>query len=147
MRMPLKAVLAAAAIATIAAGPVSATPSATKGTISPEKPKVTWTGTGHTSSVEARCYAPVCDYFMLTIVPVAGQDVKLALDVPDLGDYDIYVYDRNGVEVAYSGNFPGEDEALRIKNPKAQTYEVEIVPYLVTPDMKYTAVATYIPKK
>ena len=147
MKKLLKVALTAVAVAGLASGSALAAPKPAKATLDAAHPKVAWTGApGNVNPVE--CTGPLaCEHFALKIVPVAGQNVKVLLDVPANMDFDLYVYAPNGILAGESGNLPGEDEAVLLKAPKPGVYDVVVQPYLVVPGTAYKATAAFVAAK
>ncbi|MBA2719763.1 MAG: DUF11 domain-containing protein [Chloroflexi bacterium] len=107
----------------------ASTPSS--GTVSTSSPSVSWEGPARTASTagpsDAQCTAPpsgpvpggFCDDFTLTVdIPAiywethtGGVQIDLT-GVPPAADYDLYVYDRTGKEVATSALPGGVESAL-----------------------------------
>ena len=148
MKKLVKVALVAVAVAGLATGSAQAASKPAKGTLDAAHPKVAWTGAAsNVNPVE--CVGPLaCEHFALKIVPVAGQNVRVTLDVPDNADFDLYIYAPNGIEAGNSGNLPGEDEVVLLKAPKPGVYDVVIQPYLVVPGTAYKATAAFAaPKK
>lgn len=86
---------------------------------------------------------PACDHFRLTISSNAVQRVVVAIapaEGYETDDYDLFVYDDQGVLV---GSSAGEDgyESVVIENGGAPYYEVRVQPWLITPGSQYTGVA------
>ncbi|MEA2518520.1 MAG: hypothetical protein QOF49_600, partial [Chloroflexota bacterium] len=119
------------------------------GTVSAGNPSVAWEGPARTANTagpsDAECNAAAapplpaafCDDFSLTVdVPTAfwashagGVQVDLT-GVPPAEDFDLYVYDRTGKEVATSG-LPGSVESAQIACADASSgpYKVRAVYY------------------
>jgi uncharacterized repeat protein (TIGR01451 family) len=152
MRRPWIALVFVALLASLfppAAG--AATPAG--GTVSVAQPSVAWEGPARTANTagpsDAECTAPAapplpaafCDDFALTVdVPTAywashagGVQVDLT-GVPPAEDFDIYVYDATGREVATSG-LPGSVESALVACADAASgpYRVRAV-YFTTVD-------------
>ncbi|MBA2382942.1 MAG: hypothetical protein H0V73_12600, partial [Chloroflexi bacterium] len=101
------------------------------GVVSTANPSVSWTGPAKTASTagpsDLECAAPAspplpggyCDDFGLTVdIPTTywathsgGVQIDLT-GLPPANDYDFYVYDRNGSEVASAGLPGGVESAL-----------------------------------
>ena len=130
----------------------AATPS--NGTISNQNSEVTWSGTplapnpaGCVNSTD-----PTCDHFILTvannvkrvliaITPAAGCGEPNPVDsgLPH-DDYDLYVYDNNGVLLRKDGDQDG-CESVIIENTGAAFYEVRVQPFAPDPGSSYNGVA------
>jgi hypothetical protein len=139
-------------IAAVAAGVLlasvpaqAATPGS--GTLSKAGQKLSWTGSFIVSTLEARCdVVDVCDHFTLKVNMGEGARVRVVLPAPNPAtDLDFSIYDSRGIEVAHSGNFPGENEAAtfihkaRFRN---KAYDIAVIPYLVVPGTTYKATAS-----
>ena len=123
----------------------STPPSSTLSTVTPSS---TWTGGPFVASdpVSGDCVAgtPTCDTHALTIAPTGGSytvDVKLTPFLPT-DDYDLYVYDPNGVQVGSGGAPPGFVERVTLDSPAAGTYTVKVKAWFVAPASTYTVTAT-----
>ena len=85
---------------------------------------------------------PVCDSFRLT----ADSNVKqiLVAIAPAQGfetdDYDLYVYDDQGVQVAYNADGDGYESVI-IDNGASAYYDVRVQPWLINPGSSYSGVA------
>jgi uncharacterized repeat protein (TIGR01451 family) len=121
------------------------------GTVSPASPSVDWTGPAKTASTDgpsnAECTAPpdplpsFCDDFFLTAdvdatywqTHTGGVFVDIT-GLPPAEDFDLYVYDKNGHEVATSG-LPGSVESALVECPTRDLgpYKVRVV-YFTTVD-------------
>ena len=147
MNKLLRVALAATAVAGLASGSAQAASKPAKATLDAAHPKVSWTGSAsNVNPVE--CVGPLaCEHFALKVVPVAGQNVRIFLDVPANADYDLYVYSPDGGEVGSSGNLPGEDEVVVIKKVKPGVYDVVVQPYLVVPGTAYKGQAAFVAAK
>jgi hypothetical protein len=134
------------ALALFAPGAHAATPPA--GTVAAGTP-VTWTGGPFVTShpgLTAECVDgdPSCDTFALTVVPSPGNyslEVKITPFFPT-DDYDLWIYDANGVQVGSSGNPPGFIERTTLQNPPGGTYTVKVLSFLTAPGSTYTGRAT-----
>jgi uncharacterized repeat protein (TIGR01451 family) len=150
--------------AVIAAAAPAATPSS--GTIGPpDGTSVTWTGPERTASTtgpsDGECSAPgtpgdptdpggFCDDFSLT-VNVPQRQGSFTVDVTGTApaeDYDLYVYDGHGDEVASSG-LPGSVESATVDcpSPTSGPYHIRVVYFTTvstgTGAPGYTGTATY----
>jgi uncharacterized repeat protein (TIGR01451 family) len=121
------------------------------GTVSPSAPTADWTGPAVTAMTDgpsdAECTAPAdplpgfCDDFFLTVDVAAtywnthtGGVFVDVTGLPPAEDFDLYVYDRNGQEVATSG-LPGSVESALVECPTRDLspYKVRVV-YFATVD-------------
>jgi hypothetical protein len=115
------------------------------GTLGGPNDEVTWSGAFLASNpvVCATSSDPLCDHFLLTIDSASIKRVLIAI-APGEGfeadDYDLYVYDDQGVLVASQADADGY-EAVVIENGGAAFYEVRVQPWLVTPGSTYNGVA------
>jgi hypothetical protein len=114
------------------------------GTVSKSKRSVSWTGTFDAPVTELRCEGPdLCDHFALKVN--FGDGTRVTVSIPAVSpatDIDFFVYDPKGVEVASSGNFPGEAEVATFTHKakyRNKPYDVAVVPYLVIPGTTYKA--------
>jgi uncharacterized repeat protein (TIGR01451 family) len=130
-------------------GAIAADPAS--GTVSPASPTVDWTGPAVTAVTDgpsdAQCAAPpdpapgYCDDFFLTVDVNAtywnthsgGVFVDIT-GLPPAEDFDLYVYDKDGQEVATSG-LPGSVESALVECPSSDRspYKVRVV-YFATVD-------------
>lgn len=137
---------------------LAATPSS--GTISPDSPRVEWTGgpflvssptvvsvtsPGSGALVCRRTDGTLdeaCDHFKLTIVPPAVPfAVRIRIEGANLADdYDLYVFDPNGRLIDQSATGSGIEEST-LSAPPAGTYTVSVQPFLVVPGSTYKGVA------
>lgn len=151
MRIPRTLIALAIALASLIGGSgFSGAADPAEGTLSASEPEIAWSGTHPTTFVApnvAFCDVPdVCDEFLLTIEPIAGQDVVITLAVGGVpNDWDLFVYDENGVEFGRSGKDPGLDEQVRLADLEAGVYRVVALPFVVTPTAVYEATATFDP--
>ncbi|WP_051939818.1 TIM-barrel domain-containing protein [Phaeacidiphilus oryzae] len=151
---------AATAAASAATGSAS-TGSAAGGTLDGGNTSLTWTsptyakGTqGGADSCPAATADPgdtVCDRFSLTVDAPAGfwddnpeGGVPVSISWPNQSDdFDMYIYDSSGKEVAESAG-TADPEATVIPNPANGTYTVLVVPYDVS-NASFTGKA-YLPQ-
>ena len=90
---------------------------------------------------------PVCDNFKLEVDAPRGWWVAIAIDVDETAnDFDLYVFDANGDEVARSGMKGDEAVAFKHGTGGASTYTVSVAPYAVEPGAVYAATARLAPK-
>jgi hypothetical protein len=115
------------------------------GTLDGNNDEATWSGSFVASNpvVCATSLDPLCDHFRLTIDAASIRRVLIAI-APGEGfetdDYDLFVYDDQGVLVASQADGDGY-EAVVIENAGAAFYEVRVQPWLVTPGSTYHGVA------
>lgn len=125
------------------------------GTISTGATSLSWTGKTFTAATPVPDVCPasvdaanvLCDHFQLTVNvpasfylgPQGGVEVSIAW--PDnSNDFDLYIYDSNGNEVAHSAQGGTTSEQALV--PLASgTYEVRVVPFTVI-NANYTGTAT-----
>ena len=141
--------VAVLAVALVATGPArGATPA--KGRLAADAPSVTWKGAAKAPN-PATCTGPsdpTCDHFLLTVEPVAGKDAKVVVTMGPNSDFDFFVYDSTGKQVASGpGAFVGETEFATFPVTKKGTYEVRVQPYFVTPGATYKGTATFVTAK
>ena len=164
LRFAALALAMAGFAAVIAAAAPAATPS--PGTIGrPDGTSVTWTGPERTASTtgpaDGECNAPgtpgdatdpggFCDDFSLT-VNVPQRQGSFTVDVTGTApaeDYDLYVYDSSGDEVASSG-LPGSVESATVHcpTPTSSPYKIRVVYFTTvstgTGAPGYSGTATY----
>lgn len=123
---------------------LAATPES--GDLGSAQDEVTWSGGPYAASNPVACATsidPGCDHFTLTISSASIQRVLIAI-APAAGfegdDYDLFVYDNNGVLLASDASSDGY-ESVVIENSGAAYYEVRVQPFLVTPGSSYSGVA------
>jgi hypothetical protein len=115
------------------------------GTLSGSNDEVTWTGTFYTPNPAACATSsdPLCDHFRLTIDGGSIRRVLIAIS-PEAGfeadDYDLFVYDDQGVLVASQADGDG-NESVVIENTSSTFYEVRVQPFLINPGSTYRGVA------
>ena len=157
MKIRLLAGVAVLAVGLVAAGAGrGATPGS--GSIGPGTPPATWQGKTYDASVvadPAACppasldSAGVCDHFQLTVnvdpsywtIAAGGASVTIAW-ADSANDFDLYVYDAAGNEVASSAQSGTTSEQAFIKNASG-TYDVLVVPYTVT-SSGYSGSASFV---
>lgn len=142
-----KLLLAAAAlpVALLALPAQAANPSG--GTLSATTRVVTWSGSADASN-PLGCSGPddtTCDSYALKVEAVAGQDVRVSIDVAGGDDWDLFVYEPDGDEVAASAQGPGTDESATFPVATTGTYEVRVQPYAVIPGASYGGKADFVP--
>ena len=151
-----RAVTAVLAIAALTGGLLSSgrlTPAAaaspSSGTIGPGNPSRTWDGRDYPlqSTLVPEACPPAsdpdnlrCDHFYLTVNVAAsywntrtgGARIRIAWADPN-DDFDLYVYDKNGNQVAASaaGGTTSEEVIVQDANSGQSPYEVRVVPFLV----------------
>ncbi len=138
MNRPLRGLLAALCLLPVALS--AAEPTA--GTLTPDSGPLTYTsGPFLVSDPSGECAIGVCDYYDLTVSIPAGAlagfpsaSVKIVIEWGGPSeDYDLYVYDAAGGEVANSGSALTASESLSFLALEGDTvYQVEISPYAVT---------------
>jgi uncharacterized repeat protein (TIGR01451 family) len=147
--------------------PITGAATPVSGTVSPTTPSVAWEGPARTANTagpsDAQCAAPAapplpagfCDDFSLTVTVPSGYwathagGVQVDLTgVPPAEDFDLYVYDNTGKEVATSG-LPGSVESALVPcaDDAGSPYTVRAV-YFTTVDEGaglpgYRATATF----
>jgi hypothetical protein len=106
------------------------------GTINSGSPSTSWMGQFYAvASVAdpAECPPPapdtVCDHFYLDVTELGGAQVTINWSSSD-NDFDLYVYDSGGNQVASSASGGTTSEQAFIPNALG-TYEVRVVPFLV----------------
>src|SRR5256714_14094968 len=120
--------------------------SPSSGAVSQSSPSLTWTGPlyGMSTPVPEACPAAAdpanvrCDHFFLTIdVPATfwtqntgGVAIRITWPSSD-NDFDLYVYNSGGTQVASSGAGGTTSEAVFLEFPAPGVYEVRVVPFLV----------------
>ena len=158
----MKKILAALAVVAVGAfvlagAGAGATPSS--GTLGPTAGTANWTGQHYAAAAVADPTACppasldpqnlVCDHFSLTVnvdpsywnTNSGGASVTISW-ASNANDFDLYVYDSSGNEVAHSAAGGTTSEQLMISNA-AGTYDVVVVPFLVT-DSGYSATASFV---
>ena len=123
------------------------------GNLDGQRAEATWTGGpfvapnpsttgGLVKQVPCDLGQPVCDSFRLT---VSGnvQQVLVAI-APTAGfetdDYDLYVYDDKGVQIASDAGADGYESTV-FDHTGSAYYDVRVQPYLINPGSGYTGVA------
>lgn len=162
VRISMLVLVMAAFAAVIAAASPAATPSS--GIIGPpDGTAVSWTGSERTASTtgpsDGECNAPgtpgdptnpggYCDDFALT-VNVPQRQGSFTVDITgQAADYDLYVYDGRGDQVASSG-LPGGAESATVDcpSPTSGPYKIRVVYFTTvstgTGAPGYTGTATY----
>ena len=115
------------------------------GTLGGSNDEATWSGTFYAPNPAACATAsdPLCDHFRLTIAGGSIQRVLVSIS-PEAGfeadDYDLFVYDDQGVLVASQADGDG-NESVVIENAGSTFYEVRVQPFLITPGSTYRGVA------
>jgi hypothetical protein len=154
--------LVAAAVLGALRGSVAGAATPPSGMIGPTPgSSVSWTGqsylTGHAIADPTLCPPPdpgntACDHFSLTVnvapsywdTHTGGADIEIHWTSTD-DDFDLYVYDSSGNEAGRSAAGGTTSERVFIQNA-AGTYEVRIVPFLITsvPSAKADGSATFV---
>jgi hypothetical protein len=132
--------LALVAVAALPSTALGATPAS--GTLG-KRGSTTWEGGPFTASNPAGCvgaFDPSCDHYTLTVNGGKSTAVRVAITAADGQDFDLFVYDEQGREVARSAGETG-NEIATIPAPASGAYEVRVQPWLVTPGATYTGVA------
>jgi hypothetical protein len=138
----------------LALGGVTVASAATpdKGTVSPTSPTLTWQGDTYATSAvpdPALCDLGTCDEFTLTsdVAPsywdtkIGGAEVGITW-ADATNDFDLYIYDSTGKQVASSAAGSTTYEKAVISKASG-TYRVVVVPYLVT-NADYKGTATFV---
>lgn len=85
---------------------------------------------------------PACDSFRLTVD--SGVKQVLIAIAPAQGfeadDYDLYVYNDQGVQIASDADADGYESAV-IENSGSAYFDVRVQPYLINPGSSYSGVA------
>ncbi|HEX8409278.1 MAG TPA: M12 family metallo-peptidase [Thermoanaerobaculia bacterium] len=104
-------------------------------------PNVATTG-GAVKQVPCDLGQPVCDSFRLTVA--SGVKQVLIAIAPAQGfeadDYDLYVYNDKGVQVASDADADGYESAV-IENSGSAYFDVRVQPYIINPGSSYSGVA------
>lgn len=123
------------------------------GSVDGQKDEAVWTGGpfyapnpsttgGLVKQVPCDVGQPVCDNFRVT----AASSVKqlLIAIAPAQGfetdDYDLYVYNDQGVQIAYNADGDGY-ESVVIDNTGSAYFDVRVQPWLINPGSSYSGVA------
>jgi len=131
------------------------------GTVSAGSPSLTWSGALYTMSTPVPDVCPPgsdplnaqCDHFFLTIdIPSdfwtqhsGGVAVGIAWATSD-NDFDLYVYNSQGFQVASSASGGTTSEAAFVDFPAPGVYEVRVVPFLViASDYQGSATLSFTP--
>lgn len=132
------------------------------GTIGPATPSVTWQGqtytAGHTVADPAACPPAtdpantLCDHFLLNVnVPTTywntntgGAEISISWGSSQ-DDFDLYVYDASGTQVASSASGGTTSERVFVQSASGQ-YEVRVVPFLIAsvPGSGYSGTAGFV---
>lgn len=128
--------------------------SPSSGTLDSQNGEVTWSGgpfyvsnptttLGLTKQAPCDVGAPACDNFRLTVTANGVKQVLVAI-APAAGfeadDYDLYVYDDNGVLIASDASGDGF-ESVVIEVGDSAYYDVRVQPWSVAPGSTYSGVA------
>ncbi|TLZ65450.1 MAG: hypothetical protein E6K12_09865 [Methanobacteriota archaeon] len=153
----LAAIVLMVSVVSIPAG--AASPSS--GTVSQTNPNHPWNGALFVMSTPVPEACPPagdpgnvrCDHFFLTIdVPATfwtqntgGVAIRIAWLSSD-NDFDLYVYNSDGTQVASSAAGGTTSEAVFLEFPAPGVYEVRVVPFLVLgSDYQGSAILTFTP--
>jgi hypothetical protein len=117
----------------------------TSGDLGSSREEVTWSGAPLAPNPVACATAtdPGCDHFRLTISSPSIQRVLIAISPAEgfeADDYDLFVYDPNGVLVAKDATADGYESVI-IENSGAAYYEVRVQPWLIGAGSSYRGVA------
>ena len=115
------------------------------GDISSSKSEVSWVGKPLASNpvICLTSTDPGCDHFRLTISAGGVKNVAIAIQAAagyEGDDYDLFVYDDQGVLVGKSAT-SSSAESVVIEKGTAAYYEVRVQPWLVSPGSSYNGVA------
>ncbi len=148
--------VATLAVSFVASGlPVASAATPQSGTVSEASPTVTWSGgpfvtsNGGTCSPSTTDTDPACDNFLLTIDTPSYSPFKVIISMDstsstaDADDYDLTVFDPDGVEAGSSGS-SGSAEQVALFNPAPGVYRVEVTVFAVAPGSTYGAQATMV---
>jgi hypothetical protein len=146
----------AAVLAALVAGAVPAdAASPSGGTLSKTKRALTWAGMTHNYAIPwpdpvLFCTDGQCDHFKLKVNMGDGARIKVSIKASSSGlelaqvvagpnDYDLYLYDPNGNQVAESADADGNESftfthKARFRN---KTYDVMVSPWIVLPGTTY----------
>lgn len=124
------------------------------GTLSGQKDEAIWTGgpfyvsnpattAGAVKQAPCDLGQPSCDSYRLTVASNVKQ-VLIAI-APAQGfesdDYDLYVYNDKGVQIAYDADGDGYESAVIDNDGTSAYYDVRVQPYLVGVGSEYRGVA------
>src|SRR6185503_3851049 len=86
---------------------------------------------------------PSCDSHRLTVAATAGNSALTIEVTPGTpaDDYDVFLYDANGIQVGSSTNSAGTVEKITLESPAAGVYTVKVLAFLVAPGSTYSATA------
>jgi hypothetical protein len=132
------------------------------GTLSKTKQTLTWSGATNVYAIPwpdpiLFCTDANCDHFKLKVNMGDGARIKVSIRASTSGleaaqvltgpnDYDLYVYDSNGNQVAESAGPSGREAATfthRARN-RNKTYDVTVSPWLVLPGATYKGTITTV---
>lgn len=162
-----KALSAAAILTALIAGVVPAdAASPASGTLSKTKRTLTWQGATYNYAIPwpdaiLFCTDGQCDHFKLKVNMGDGARVKVALKMSSSGveslqnfggqgvapnDYDLYVYDPNGIQVGESAGPTGNEKVTFTHKGKFRNkeYDVMVSPWLVVPGATYKGTITTV---
>lgn len=127
-----------------------------RGTLTEARPSVRWSGGPFLVPRPVGCLGPgdsTCDYYFLRVGLAPGSEVEIKLSTAretsglapvDGDDFDIYVWGPNDEIIAAGATSEGNESLTFVHTAKLRnyTYEIEVVPFLVTPGSSYTATAS-----
>jgi hypothetical protein len=132
------------------------------GTLSKTKQSLSWTGASYNYAIPwpdpiLFCTDAQCDHFKLKVNMGDGARVKVSIKASSSGlevaqvvagpnDYDLYLYDPNGNQIADSADSDGNESftfthKARFRN---KTYDVMVSPWIVLPGATYKGTITTV---
>ena len=132
-------------LAALAAGGAAHAADPAGGSLGGTNDEATWTGTFFAPNPAACATSldPLCDHFVLTVDASSIRRILIAV-APAEGfeadDYDLFVYDDQGVLVASQADGDGY-ESVVIENGASSFYEVRVQPFVVMPGSTYNGIA------
>ncbi len=153
MRTPI--VVAAVLVALVGGAEPTDAASPSGGTLSKTKKTLTWTGATNNYAIPwpdpvLFCTDENCDHFKLKVNMGDGARIKVSIRASSSGlevaqvvagpnDYDLYLYDPNGNQIAESADEDGNESftfthKARFRN---KTYDVMVSPWIVLPGATY----------